>query len=156
MAAAECDEASCANIIQHLPRDLQAGALALICDFQDTGRRALALARIAAQVPEAERSGVVESALTAARATADDWIRSDTLAYLAPALPDSFKQPAYAFALTLADPWARADGLGELAEVLPEPLRSDALREALAAARRAPSAWQEARALTGVAGHLPE
>jgi hypothetical protein len=110
------------------------------------GLRAEVLAALAPALPEGERSGVLDEALTAARRITDEWLQAEALVALAPAvaaLPEGERSGVLAEALraarTIADVSPRARVFAALAPALEvewhQRLWNETLR-ALAARRR--------------------
>jgi hypothetical protein len=176
-----------AALVPHLPEPLAAEALEVARTLGVEGPRAAALAAVACASPESAKSRALAEALAAARAIphehsedagpaitvrrfgikielpereieAERW-RADSLALLAPHLPEPEKsvalEEAVAAARKIEYPQWRAESLAALASQLTPAQSHRVLEEALQAALS--DSWEGgASALADLAPHLPE
>jgi hypothetical protein len=118
--------------------------------------RAAALAALAPQLPEDERTRVLGEALSAAQTISHEASRARALAELAPQLPEPLLGEALSAAQTISDEDSRARVLTALAPQLPEDERTRVLGEALSAAQTISDGYSRAGALAALAPQLPE
>jgi hypothetical protein len=114
------------------------------------------LVGLALRLPEALRGEALRGALLVARETQDEDVRAQTLAGLAPHLPEPLLQQALEVAREIKRERSRARALAGLATHLAEPLKTQTLQEALAVACEIRNWDARARALAELAPHMPE
>jgi hypothetical protein len=123
-------------------------ALNVAREVEGEASKALALASLAAHLPQAEQKVALSEALATVGRILDEGGRAGALAQLAPHLPDPELKEALAIALRIHDKDDRVQALAGLAPHLPARVKDVALEKA----------WPDlkGRALPELAVHLPE
>ncbi|EIV92734.1 serine/threonine protein kinase [Frankia sp. QA3] len=145
-----------ADAVQHLPADLLRDVLPIARTISDPQYRALALADLAAYLPDDDRHAVLAEALAGITAIKNSAIRGGTIAGLAPRLPADLATEALALAHALDEPQARWQALTALLPRLPADTWRSAFEQARTAARTIADPDDRAHALAHMLSRIPD
>lgn len=144
-----------AYFAEGLPESLIPEALIFARHLIEPQRRAATLISLLPRLPDPFRTTMFPEILAVIQGIEDEWARGVALSRLAPHWPPETRAELARLANNITDSWAKASTLSDIAETLSGEAKTVALRDAVIAARSAPSPWAQVRALTDVAQQLP-
>jgi hypothetical protein len=146
-----------AAVVPHLPWTLWEDTVDhYLHHSEDPYCRAMGLASLAPQLPEAKRLEVLDAALAATRAIREADKRASALAALAPNLSPALLGEALTATQAISDEAAQVSALATLAQCLPEVERTEVVGLALSVAQAVRDESARASVLAALAPQLPQ
>jgi len=124
-------------------------ALSVAREIKKEGERAMALAKIAPNLTDPQKTDILEEALSAARKIKPERRRAMAFAEIAPKFPDP--TDALSVAREIKKEGERAMALAKIAPNLTDPRKTDILEEALSISREASENYLRNNCLTEIA-----